>query len=75
MAIFFNNELQSAPMVHEQITGGRAQITGGEGGFEEFMRIMSNPEDPEYENMKRWAEFTGAKAESLEEINKKLRWL
>ena len=48
---------------------------GGEGGFEEFMRIMSNPEDPEYENMKRWAEVTGAKAESLEEINKKLRWL
>ena len=34
MAIFFNGELQSAPRVNEQITGGRAQITGGEGGFE-----------------------------------------
>lgn len=34
MAIFFNKELQSAPRVNEQITGGRAQITGGEGGFE-----------------------------------------
>ena len=34
MAIFFNGKLQSAPRVNEQITGGRAQITGGEGGFE-----------------------------------------
>ena len=34
MAIFFNDKLQSAPTVNEQITGGRAQITGGEGGFE-----------------------------------------
>ena len=34
MAIFFNGNLQSAPRVNEQISGGRAQITGGEGGFE-----------------------------------------
>ena len=34
MAIFFNNKLQSAPRVNEQISGGKAQITGGEGGFE-----------------------------------------
>ncbi len=34
MAIFFNDKLQSAPRVNEQISGGRAQITGGEGGFE-----------------------------------------
>ena len=34
MAIFFNGELKSAPRVNEEITGGHAQITGGEGGFE-----------------------------------------
>lgn len=34
MAIFFNGKLQSAPRVNEQISGGRAQITGGDGGFE-----------------------------------------
>ena len=33
MAIFFNGELQSAPRVNEAITGGRAQISGGENGF------------------------------------------
>ncbi len=35
MAIFFNGKLQSAPRINEEITGGRAQISGGaEGGFE-----------------------------------------
>jgi len=33
MAIFFNEELQSAPVIREAITGGRAQISGGENGF------------------------------------------
>lgn len=33
MAIFFNGELQSAPVIREPITGGRAQISGGEHGF------------------------------------------
>lgn len=34
MAIFFNGTLQSAPRVNEQISGGHAQISGGEGGFD-----------------------------------------
>jgi len=34
MAIFFNGELQSAPVINEPILGGRAQITGGQGGFQ-----------------------------------------
>jgi len=33
MAIFFNGELQSAPVIREAITGGRAQISGGDNGF------------------------------------------
>ena len=33
MAIFFNGELQSAPVIREPITGGRAQISGGDQGF------------------------------------------
>lgn len=34
MAIFFNGELTSAPVIREPIIGGRAQISGGEGGFQ-----------------------------------------
>lgn len=33
MAIFFNGDLQSAPVIREAITGGRAQISGGDNGF------------------------------------------
>ncbi len=34
MAIFFNGELQSAPVIREPIIGGNAQISGGENGFQ-----------------------------------------
>lgn len=34
MAIFFNGELQSAPVIREPILGGNAQISGGDNGFE-----------------------------------------
>lgn len=33
MAIFFNGELQSSPVIQEPILGGHAQISGGESGF------------------------------------------
>ena len=33
MAILFNGELQSAPVIREPIPGGRAQISGGDSGF------------------------------------------
>jgi len=33
MAIFFNGELQSAPVIQEPILGGSAQISGGQEGF------------------------------------------
>ncbi len=33
MAIFFDNELQSAPVIREAIYGGHAQISGGDSGF------------------------------------------
>lgn len=33
MAIFFNGEMTSAPVIREPILGGRAQISGGDNGF------------------------------------------
>src|SRR5574344_53492 len=33
MAIFFNGQLQSAPVIQEPILGGHAQISGGDSGF------------------------------------------
>lgn len=48
---------------------------GGEGGFEEYMRILSDKNDPEYEATVQWAEITKAKPETMEEINEKIRFL
>ena len=48
---------------------------GGEGGFAEYMRIISNPQDSDYEYMKRWAEGTKAKEETIKEINIELGWI
>lgn len=40
-------------------TGGEGDApcedVGGESGFEEFLRIMGDPDDPEHEDMKLWA--------------------
>ena len=48
---------------------------GGEGGFENYMRIISDKNDPEYEDTMRWAEITRAKQETMEVINKKLGYI
>ena len=57
MAIFFNGEEQSAPRVNEAITGGRAQITGGDGGFVSTMAASKqgraeSEDTPAYSAMK-----------------------
>ena len=43
MAIFFDGELQSAPVIREAIYGGKAQISGGDSGFayEEAERMVN----------------------------------
>jgi len=43
MAIFFDGELQSAPVIREPIYGGKAQISGGDSGFayEEAERMVN----------------------------------
>lgn len=43
MAIFFDGELQSAPVIREPIYGGNAQISGGDSGFayEEAERMVN----------------------------------
>ena len=42
MAIFFDGEIQSAPVIREAIYGGSAQISGGDSGFayEEAQRMV-----------------------------------
>lgn len=46
---------------------------GGPLGYKEYMRIMADDTDPEYESMKAWAETQKERKLDLEEINYRLR--
>ena len=48
---------------------------GGEGGFEEYMRIISDPSDEEYESILKWAKYTKERERTIEEINRALKFL
>lgn len=46
---------------------------GGEGGYKEYLRAVSDPEAPDHEFMIQWAETTRAEERTVEEINRSLR--
>jgi len=48
---------------------------GGEYGYNEYLRITSDPNDPEYEHMLNWSKITRADEKTDEEINHALRWI
>ncbi len=48
---------------------------GGEYGYNEYLRITSDPDDPEYEHMLNWSKITRADEKTDEEINHALRWI
>ena len=47
---------------------------GGPTGFKEYLRVISDPESPEYESMAAWSEITKAKKRTVEEINRSLQY-
>lgn len=63
------------PILLERSGERPPEDVGGEGGFEEYMRIISNEEDPDYESIIQWAQTTKEKKMPIEEINKNMRWL
>lgn len=46
---------------------------GGSWGFEEYLRIMANPNHPEYGHMKEWSEHQTERKLSTEKINHRLK--
>lgn len=66
------NSHNRIPYLLEQKGERPPEDVGGEGGFEEYMRIVSDPENPEYEFMVQWSENTRADQRTIEEINRQL---
>lgn len=48
---------------------------GGEYGYNEYLRIINNTDDPEYEHMLNWSKITRAEEKTDEEINRSLSWI
>lgn len=48
---------------------------GGVYGYKDFLKIIQNPNDPEYEEMREWAGMQGYREQSLKEINSRLKHL
>lgn len=47
---------------------------GGENGYEEYLRVISNPQSPDYEFMIKWSGITKADDETVEETNRRLKY-
>ncbi|MEG1411639.1 MAG: plasmid pRiA4b ORF-3 family protein [Terrisporobacter sp.] len=47
---------------------------GGVDGFEDFLRILSNPDDEEYESTIEWGLFQGYKEFDIDSINRNLKY-
>lgn len=47
---------------------------GGEGGYEEYLRVISDLQSPDYEFMIKWSEITKADDETVEETNRRLKY-
>ena len=48
---------------------------GGAYGYNEYLRIINDPHDPEYEHMLNWSKITRAEEKTDEEINRSLSWI
>jgi hypothetical protein len=47
---------------------------GGSGGFEEFLRVIGDPSDPEHEEMLAWAKGQHWSPFDFEQAVRELRW-
>lgn len=48
---------------------------GGEGGFEDFIKIMNDPTHEEYDHMKQWSDSQWYKEFDIEMVNRELKYL
>lgn len=46
---------------------------GGPGGYAEMLRVLSDPQDPEYEDIESWLEGMDCEPFNLEQVNRDLR--
>ena len=68
------NSRNRFPVLLEREGERPPEDVGGPTGFKEYLRVISDPQSPEYESMAAWSEITKAKKRTVEEINRSLRY-
>ncbi|QAA32133.1 plasmid pRiA4b ORF-3 family protein [Clostridium manihotivorum] len=48
---------------------------GGVDGYQEFLRVMADAEDPEYEDLINWARYQGYESFDIESANRRLKYM
>jgi hypothetical protein len=48
---------------------------GGAYGYNEYLRIVNDPDDLRHEDMVNWSKITRAEEKTDEEINRSLSWI
>ncbi|SEN88599.1 pRiA4b ORF-3-like protein [Mesobacillus persicus] len=46
---------------------------GGSGGYEEFLKILADPNHPDYQHMRHWGRMQGYKEFDIEQVNRFLK--
>ena len=68
------NSRNRFPVLLEREGERPSEDVGGPTGFKEYLRVISDPQSPEYESMAAWSEITKAKKRTVEEINRSMRY-
>ena len=68
-----SKEVGFTPVLLERKGKRPPEDVGGEGGFETYMEIISNENDPQYTFMTQWAKETEERECSIEQINLRLK--
>lgn len=54
---------------------GVKEDVGGEYGYNEYLRIINDTADPEYDHILNWSKITRAEEKTDKEINRSLSWI
>ncbi len=64
---------QNYPVCLSGVGNALPEDVGGEGGYDEFLEAISNPDHPEHKNMICWGKMQGYKDFDIELVNRRLK--
>jgi hypothetical protein len=70
---FIENYTQNYPVCLAGEGNAPPEDIGGEGGYDEFLEVISDPEHPQHKEMLDWGKLQGYRDFDIELMNKRLK--